>query len=76
MKNIETIVDFQTGEINVIERDYTPDEIKIIEANRQRTIEDMNKAQAEAEARASARQALLDKLGITEDEAKLLLGGN
>jgi hypothetical protein len=24
----------------------------------------------------TARQALLDKLGITEDEAKLLLGGN
>lgn len=33
------------------------------------------KAQAEAEAQAK-RQALLDKLGITEDEARLLLGGN
>lgn len=32
-------------------------------------------AQAEAEAQAK-RQALLGKLGITEDEAKLLLGGN
>lgn len=31
---------------------------------------------AEAEAKATARQALLDKLGITADEAKLLLGGN
>jgi hypothetical protein len=31
--------------------------------------------QAEAEATAK-RQALLDKLGITEDEARLLLGGN
>ena len=31
--------------------------------------------QAEAEAQAN-RQALLDKLGITEDEARLLLGGN
>lgn len=30
--------------------------------------------QAEAEAKATARQALLDKLGITADEAKLLLG--
>ncbi len=27
-------------------------------------------------AQATARQALLDKLGITADEAKLLLGGN
>jgi hypothetical protein len=33
------------------------------------------KAQAAAEA-ATKRQALLDKLGITEDEARLLLGGN
>ena len=31
---------------------------------------------AEQAAKAQARQALLDKLGITEDEAKLLLGGN
>ena len=29
---------------------------------------------AKAEAKASAKSALLDKLGITEDEAKLLLG--
>jgi hypothetical protein len=33
------------------------------------------KAQQAAEA-AAARQALLAKLGITEDEARLLLGGN
>ena len=32
--------------------------------------------QTELAAKAQARQALLDKLGITEDEAKLLLGGN
>lgn len=30
----------------------------------------------ELAAKAQARQALLDKLGITEDEARLLLGGN
>ena len=29
---------------------------------------------AEVEAKATAKAALLDKLGITEDEAKLLLG--
>lgn len=29
---------------------------------------------AEAEAKATARKALLEKLGITADEAKLLLG--
>lgn len=31
---------------------------------------------AEAEAKAAQKAALLDRLGITEDEAKLLLGGN
>jgi hypothetical protein len=30
----------------------------------------------EAEAKAATRQALLTRLGITEDEAQLLLGGN
>jgi len=33
-------------------------------------------AQAEAEVKAAQKAALLDRLGITEDEAKLLLGGN
>jgi hypothetical protein len=34
----------------------------------------LDKIAADAQARATARQALLDKLGITADEAKLLLG--
>jgi hypothetical protein len=32
--------------------------------------------QAEIEAKKTARQALLNKLGITAEEAELLLGGN
>jgi hypothetical protein len=32
--------------------------------------------QAEAEAKAAQRQALLSRLGITEEEASILLGGN
>jgi len=31
-------------------------------------------AKAEAEAKAAQRQAILDKLGLTADEARLLLG--
>jgi hypothetical protein len=31
---------------------------------------------AEADAKATAKAALLDKLGISADEAQLLLGGN
>lgn len=33
-------------------------------------------AQTEAETKAAQRQALLTRLGITEEEAALLLGGN
>ena len=33
-------------------------------------------AQAETEAKAAAKAALLTKLGITAEEAQLLLGGN
>jgi len=32
--------------------------------------------QAEAEAQATAKAALLTRLGITEEEARILLGGN
>ena len=31
---------------------------------------------AEAEAQVAARQVILDRLGLTADEAQLLLGGN
>jgi hypothetical protein len=35
-----------------------------------------NTVAAEAEAKATAKAALLDRLGITAEEAQLLLGGN
>jgi hypothetical protein len=31
---------------------------------------------AEAETKAAARQAVLDRLGITEEEAQLIIGGS
>ena len=33
-------------------------------------------AKAEAEAKEAARQAILDRLGLTADELKTILGGN
>jgi hypothetical protein len=66
----EKIVDAITGEISW--RDYSLEEIAEIEKDLEQTA----KERALREAKAQARQALLDKLGITEDEAKLLLGGN
>jgi hypothetical protein len=63
-------VDALTGE--TIERDYTPEEAAQraadVEAARVANME----READRQARAQARKALLDRLGITEAEAQLL----
>jgi hypothetical protein len=66
----EKIVNAETGEVTW--RDYTEAEIAEVEAA---------KAEAETERlalaeKAAARQAILDRLGLTADEAALLLGAN
>ena len=61
-------VNCETGEEKI--REATAEEIQRIElAKEQDEIR-----QSETAAKESARQALLDKLGITAEEAKLLLG--
>jgi hypothetical protein len=64
------IINCETGEVT--ERELNADELgqaAIDEANSQAL-------KAEADARATARQAILDRLGISAEEAQLLLGGN
>jgi hypothetical protein len=51
-------------------RDATPEEVAMIEAQR---AEEAAKEKAEAD-KAEAKAALLERLGITADEAALLLG--
>jgi len=60
----------ETGEI--IEREMNAEELA------QQAIDEAQEQtrQAEAAAKEAQRQALLDKLGITAEEAQLLLGGN
>jgi hypothetical protein len=67
MAYIEKIVDAITGE--VILRDYTPAQLAEVEAAE---IEGAKRREAEAKAEAD-KAALLAKLGITADEARLLL---
>ena len=71
MTRKETIYDITTGE--TIERAYTDEENALADAQ----MADINAAIAEAEALKNAQEAdkaaLLAKLGITADEAKLLL---
>ena len=74
MTNQIGIYDHTTGEHIV--REMTAEEQAQRDAEVAAWLADKEaKAQAAAEA-TTKRQALLDKLGITEDEARLLLGGN
>ena len=66
--NVETgeikQVDLSTAEIKELEKSYSEQKVKA------------DKEQAEAQAKATAKAALLTKLSITAEEAQLLLGGN
>ena len=70
MKIITTEVDVLTGIETVIEREATAIEKKKAEAE-VKFIADMN---AEAKAKAAARQVIADRLGLTADELQVLLG--
>lgn len=65
---VETIIDVETNE--VVTKELTAEEIAKLAAEGERI-----KAErlAEIEAAKNAKTALLSKLGITEEEAKLLL---
>lgn len=67
---VEKEVNAVTGEETITEREETAAEKK----ERLHYEKILATEQAELEARNAARQALLDRLGITADEARLLLG--
>lgn len=65
---MKLVINCETGE--VVEREFTKAE------KDQQKIDEIESAklQAIAEEKRAARQAILDRLGLTADEAKLLLG--
>jgi len=67
-KPIIKIHNTQTDE--VIEREMTNTEFAAYQLNQEKS----EAKQAEAEAKETQRQAILDRLGLTSDEAKILLG--
>ena len=69
MKRIEKEFNALTGEETITEREETAAEKKEREAFQAELVAQ----QAEAKTKATAKAALLSKLGISEDEAKLLL---
>jgi len=69
-------IEHDTATDIVTEVPLTASEIKAIEKLQKEEAEKNAVIKAEAEAKETARQALLTKLGITAEEAQLLLGGN
>lgn len=70
MKIIEKEFNVVTGEETITERDETAAEKKLREESEAQGLAKL----AAAEAKATARQAILDRLGLTADEAAILLG--
>lgn len=70
-KSTRPIIRIHNVETNeIIDREMNDDEFAFWQADQAAQAV----AKAEAETRAAQKQALLDRLGITADEAKLLLG--
>lgn len=65
---IEKTLDLTTNEETIVEREATKDEL----AYAKKIAEEKAKESAETQAKEAGRLALFEKLGITEDEAKLL----
>ena len=71
MKITEKTFNIETGEETITERDETPQE----ETLRLEHLAKIAAEQAEAEAKAAQKAELLERLGITAEEAQLLFGG-
>ena len=69
MKITEKEFNVQTGEETITEREETGQEKK----EREGFIAKQAKLKTEAELKATQRQAILDRLGLTSEEAALLL---
>lgn len=68
----KVIVDCSTGETTVIP--LTPEEIAELEAAAAKAEADRVAAEKQAADKEAARQAILKKLGLTAEEAAVLLG--
>ena len=68
----KVIVDCSTGEQTVVP--LTAEEIAELEAAAAKAEADRSEAEKAAAAKEAARKAILDKLGLTAEEAAVLLG--
>ena len=71
-KYFERIIDITTGEETI--RPYTQEEIAIVEAEQAKLEAELAKLATEQAAKDSARQVVLDKLGLSADDIAALFG--
>lgn len=72
MTYYEKIIDLTTGQETI--REYTADEVAAVEAEQTRVKAELDAKAAEQATKDAARQAVLDKLGLSADEIAALLG--
>ena len=65
------MINAATGE--EIDREMTDDELDQLKSDQAKAKADQLKSEAEAQAKAAQRQGILDRLGLTSEEAALLL---
>jgi hypothetical protein len=70
-KYVEKIFDIATGEETI--RPYTAEEVAEVESNQAKLLEKQANLNAEQAAKEAAKQAVLDKLGLSADEVAALL---
>jgi hypothetical protein len=75
MKNY-TIATFDVSTNNLVVRDMTSEEVEQLKTDTEALTAKEAERQASLEVRAIERQAVLDRLGITAEEAQLILGGS
>lgn len=71
MDYFERIIDINSNEETI--RPYTEEEILEVEANQKKLDEENEKKQLELHKKLQTRNAILEKLGLTDEEAALLL---
>ena len=71
MTYFETILDLQTGKTTT--REFDAEEIKAVEKQKAENQKIASEKAIQEQNKATEKAALLVKLGITDDEAKLLL---
>jgi hypothetical protein len=71
-----TIGTFDVSTNNLVIRDMTSEEVEQLKKEAAEEVARQAEREANLEFKATARQAVLDRLGLTPEEAQLILGGS